>query len=333
MHQAGSVENGVLVGHHDHLFLAGGAHDVLSYVQGRAHAPDVSFRNFEANILSRKRIAERHGIPYKHVVYPDKQSVMIDAFPVEDPICLGELYLSRCDPIRHLTIYPRDLLRKQSEGCFLHTDTHLSDRGGILVAGAIVKELTGIDYCQITEQTLSAVSQQREHCGDLGSKLTPHFSVPELFLSRGWGARVISNKLMRNDGIVDIWISPAALTSDRLLIFGDSFGRDLARIASLFFQETVFLRTPFFYPEMMAQIAPTHLLTQNVERYLTYVRHDADRPAFHMYPYFSPTARAEPDAEFGEIFSAQLSYGRKPYKQYRAKYFGDSLARGLRSPT
>ena len=43
------------------------------------------------------------------------------------------------------------------------------------------------------------------------------------------------------------------MTENRLLLFGDSFGRHCLAALSLFFREILFIRTRFFHPEIVAQ--------------------------------------------------------------------------------
>ena len=56
---------------------------------------------------------------------------------------------------------------------------------------------------------------------------------------------------------------------------------------SYYFTEILFLRTPFFHPEIFEQVTPDILITQNVERYLASCQPDEVRPSFFMYPYLT----------------------------------------------
>src|SRR5262249_32802344 len=127
-----------------------------------------------------------------------------------------------------------------------------------------------------------------------------------------------------NNGIIDIIFRNEPYYQKRLLVFGDSFGRGLAAVLSHFFSETIFLRTPFFHREIFEQIGPDYVITQNVERYLSFCQADDMRPSFFMYPYLGKGVYA-PTREFCEAFSAVLSYPRRPYLE-----FADSMKRALR---
>ncbi len=323
MTEAWQIENGVLIGGGGHLFLAHGAHDVLAFAQGHRKVDPVSFQNFDANIAARRDLAGRIGARYLHVIYPDKHSVLTDLLPLAAFSRLGEMYLEKCPAARESCDYPLEVLRTLAESSFLRTDTHLSDAGNIVVVCALTSRLLGQSTGSSRQRLLDGITKERAHCGDLGGKLSPPRSFTECVLGSDWGAKVVSNRLARNDGIVDIWMSPAAETAGRILVFGDSFGRDMSRFLSVFFREVVFLRTPFVHPDIVDCVRPDILISQNVERYLAFVRPDEERPAFHMYPYLRPeTASIAPDREFGEIFSAILNFGRSPYDVFARRAYG-----------
>jgi hypothetical protein len=50
LREVGSIENDVLIGRNDQLFLAGGAHSVIDYVTGKRRVSDMSYDIFQNNI-------------------------------------------------------------------------------------------------------------------------------------------------------------------------------------------------------------------------------------------------------------------------------------------
>jgi len=312
----GQIENDVLIGQHGHLFLAGGRHRVLEFSSGRVVVPEGCYAIFEANLTQRAAWTASRGAEYSHLIFPEKQSVLLDSYPLPEPICLGEAYLKRCPAIADKVVYPRDLLRLHQRECFLHTDTHLSNRGTILALRDLVEKLTGSDASAFAANLLEQVCSEEDYCGDLGSKLSPPRSHPELYFSGKTTPYFFSNRLRQNHGIVDIWISFDSVSDKRLLIFGDSFGRDAARFGSFFFREIMFLRTPFYHIDIVDQFRPDFVVTENVERYLDFVQHDSERPSFHMFPFLSNSATFVPSREFAEAFSALLNFPRRPYKNF-----------------
>src|SRR5580704_2223512 len=88
-----TVHNDVLIGRNGHLFLANGGHAILEHVTGAKTVSSESIGNFWHNIAKRREHAVGLGTEYLHVVYPDKQTVLKEFFPIDNPISLGELYL------------------------------------------------------------------------------------------------------------------------------------------------------------------------------------------------------------------------------------------------
>ena len=316
----GDVTNDVLLGRDGELFLAMGGHNVIDYATRKRPADDRMVSVFRDNLLGRATYAAGHEIRYLHVICPDKQSVLIDKFITPDPFCLGEHYLrclASCDlPV----IYPLERLRAAEGRTFMKTDTHPSDYGTILTAILIAQTLLACELDREQSALLGTLRQQRDHVGDLGSKLNPAQSSREIFAQVAWKHSAFSNRLEGgNNGGINIIISPNAPFRKRLLWYGDSFGRSIVKFLSFLITETVFLRTPFFHVEFAEQFKPDLIVTQNVERYLASCISDQERPNFSMYPFFRNRS-VSPDVMFAETFSALMSYGRPPYDRI-SRYF------------
>jgi hypothetical protein len=316
--EIGSIENGVLIGHHDELFLAAGAHSILDFALGKADVAAASYSAFKQNISQREAWARNRGAGYLHVIFPDKQSVCREAFPFDDPVCLGEKYLRQSSELADFIFYPLELLRHRKVSPYFRVDTHLTDEGMIAVAIQLVNKLLGTDVANYEGYLLERISGRHRSSGDLGSKLTPMHFENRVNIEMDWKARNFSNGVSTNNGLVDVWVSPMSLFEKRLLIFGDSFGRGISKLLTFFFRDVLFARSPFFHVDIVDQMRPDYIVSENVERYLSNVIPDRERPSFHMLPYLSGLAgQTTPDAEFAQAFSAMLSYGRKPYDRFR----------------
>ncbi len=324
MRAAGTVENEVLIGEDGELFLAGGAHSVLDFVTGRKEVPDASITALAAVIRQRAETCARLGIRYRHLIFPDKQSVLTEQLPIADPICLGEVYLRRGLGAMTEVMYPRDLLRSASVATYQRTDTHATDYGAIRVAAQFVEAVTGEPQQRAISALDALLTERREVSGDLGSKLAPPVASTETFLRVSWPVHRFTNGFAGgNNGIVDLFVTPEPAYRQRLLILGDSFGRTLAKVMSYFFAEVAFLRTPFFHVDIVRQMRPDVLMTQNVERYLSHVRSDEAAPCFFMFPYLARSGTPyAPSREFAEAFSAMLSYPRRPYREFMRGLLG-----------
>ena len=318
MTNPGDLENGVLVGYEGYLFLAGGAHRILEVISGQKHIEAESLHNFRANILARRDLAADRK--FIHIVFPDKQSVVREHFPIANPLSLGEMYLGHFPELSEIVFFPLNLLRKHADHVYLKTDTHLSDYGILLTLAGLIERILSEPQCQHLAALKEKLTTERLVSGDLGSKLGTPVSSKEKFVAVDWPLRSFHNDLQRNDGIVDIYFSKKALYPLRVLCFGDSFGRSFSRLASYFFSEITFLRTRYFHEEIVDQIQPDIILSENVERYLDFCTSDEERPSFFMLPYL--TAKGyNPSAGFAEAFSAVLSYPRLSYRRFVEKLF------------
>ncbi len=314
MREPGTVERGVLFGRNDVLFLAEGAHRVLDFLLGVRRVPRESLDNFAANLAERAAKAATGGAKFLHLVFPDKQSVLVDDCPIREPFYLGAFYMDH-DLSPH-AFYPRQELIAAGRGTYLQTDTHASDRGIIAVTAAVVERLTGLSQTEARERLLGMAWHEDQRTGDMGGRFDPALSETRQWIQRSWINKWLHNNVIGgNNGIVDLLFNRDAVYPKRLLVFGDSFARDLSGFFCYFFKEVVFLRTPYFHDDIFDQIQPDYVVTENVERYLSFCYPDNLRPSFFTYPYLDNHQYA-PSQEFAQAFSAVLSYGRPPYFDY-----------------
>jgi hypothetical protein len=322
MQEPGQIENGVLFGTNEYLFLSHGGHFVLDYAIGVRQVPTESFGAFEYNVASRFEYTKQRGIKYLHLINPDKQSVMSNYFPYSAPICLGDLYLQNCPSVADLVYYPKDFLQRcyaRGTQTFLKTDTHLTNAGSIAISASILERLQQSGALEFRDELMNAKSTTDDYVGDLGGKLTPRRIEQKVTFRADREQYFLHNGVVGgNNGIVDIYFTKRARSNAKLLIFGDSFGRELCKFLSLFYFQSVFLRTPYFHGEIIDAMQPDIVITQNVERYLDYCSSDDNRPLFIMYPHLSKL-QYSPSLQFAEAFSALCSYGRAPYTTYLAK--------------
>ena len=275
---------------------------------------------FEANILARARVCTEQGAAYRHVIFPDKQSVVRDRFPYADPVCLGSLYEQHCTHASAHLLNLTRTLRQHAGDCYKKLDTHLSDHGMAVAAGTVLAVLTGENGAAASAALHATPTKLQTMPGDLGGKLTPKLCGVERTIEANWPLKFFSNGVgFGNDGQADIYISPRSLLPGRLLWFGDSFGRGCVRLLSLFFREILFLRTRFFHDEMFRQFRPGYVVTQNVERYLDAVAPDEEAPPFLLYPALKGLEQT-PTPDFARAMAALLSYPRGPYRTFMAGF-------------
>lgn len=299
-------------------FLIGGNHSVLKYATGELKPSERSLGAFRSNIVARLGLAQSVRAAYAHVIFPDKQSVLSEAFPYQPVRRLGELYRSSMPAgLRSSVIYPADALRQTTEPSFLPLDTHLTDHGSLEVV-RLVLEALGVDALSTLDHVKTQISRLQRWSGDLGNKFTPPLVQEAKVLDPDWSVTELSSPGGFNDGMVDILLNPGAAKDATLLLFGDSFFRMMLKHLSAVFSKVIHLRSRFVHPEMVSLIAPDYVLTGNAERYLSDVQPDSEAHAFFLYPLLrSSEAPMVPDAEFLAAWRAVTS----PRSVFAATYF------------
>jgi hypothetical protein len=314
------VHDDVLLTQNGTAFLIGGNHSVLKYIKRELKPTAESLNNFHDNISKRAALSAGLGIPYQHVIFPDKQSVLQDEFPIPNTCRLADEYiLGALAPIElssHI-LYPADQLASATYPTYLKLDTHLSDHGSLLVFSLILKRL-GVDVPDIIKHLSARIIDTKTTCGDLGSKFSPPLKQVSTSLSPDWAYTVHSSQSGYNNGQVDIYMASSAPVSGRILIFGDSFFRLMLPFFSRVFQQTVFLRSPFLHPEMIEFIKPNYLLTGNAERYLANVTSDNNASPFFLYSLFNCSGNKE-DRSFLNTYRSILTPELESSKSFTNK--------------
>lgn len=311
------IEGDALLTKDNIAFLVGGNHSVLQYVTGKLAPTPTSLATFAGNLAERASIARGQGIPYLHVIFPDKQSVMTEAFPIGPVHRLGDAYLAPLDPgLRPYVLYPADRLRDEQRAPFLPLDTHMTDHGSLAVLRMMLSA-TGFQADESLARVERRIVKAQRWAGDLGAKFTPRLFQDGVVLDPDWPVTAFRNSSGFNDGLVDILISPEAAHDRTVLLFGDSFFRMMLQHLSMVFTRVICLRTRFLHPEMVTLIRPDVIYTGNAERYLSNVTADSEAQAFALYPHL----RAATDLAMPPEFLAAWRAVTAPRSVHSQRFF------------
>jgi hypothetical protein len=202
-------------------------------------------------------------------------------------------------------LYPIAGLRK-AQG-YHRTDTHLDVAGQVAVVEELLTPLLPeSDLAAYRRTVTERQSPPKPYVGDLGVKFDPPISelTPKLNPDKTY---ILSGNGMQggNDGLMLIARNSTAPRNERVLLFADSYFRQLIVHLSLTFQDVVFCRTRFFHTEMLNAVRPSFVFCGLAERYLSRVTLDQERPHFLSYPYLlgRPT---NPDTNFQELFADNI---------------------------
>lgn len=323
-HESYTIHNDVLLTDSGVAFLIGGNHSVLNYITEKTKPSSNSFNNFAKNISRRAHIAHLCKAKYLHVIFPDKQSILRSEFPINNTIRLGDKYLQHMgvNPLINFVLYPSATLQRNHKNeVYQKLDTHLTDHGSLLVLRDILQKLDE-PAGEALDELEKLITLKKKNNGDLGAKFTPNLFQESIHLKSNWNYQYFSSNGSFNNGQIDIYLSPDAAISKKILIFGDSFYRLMLKQFSKIFKEVIFLRTPYLHNEMIELIIPDIILTGNSERYLAEVASDLDAPAFQLYAY-THNAVSKPSFIFINSFGAVTSPNAAASKIFIKNIFDD----------
>lgn len=306
----------IVVGRSGYLYLAGGRHSVLDYITGRKSPVSVSFENFRSNLKQRESFCKSRNIRFRHIIFPDKQSVETSNFPLAAYSCLGDRYVEKCIDLTHLLIYPR---KELGFGSFHKKDTHMSDGGYCNLTALLLLHLgfEGEVCKKIQHELTSCLNKHVKYSGDLGSKMIPEEFDIKNDIEPDWKFVHVKNNLgVSNDGLAELYFNENALTEMRVMIFGDSFSRLHSLFLSRCFKEVVFFRSRYFHEDLVEMGKPDLVITGNAERYLGTVERDDLAPNFFLYPLLKGIGHA-PDQEYAIAMNAFLSFGKPEYRKFK----------------
>lgn len=314
-------ELNVVIGKDDYLFMYAGGHNLHFYYTGQLQPAQDAIGRFLKNISERARYCSQANLPYFHILYPNKQTSLAGHYPAKGASIIPYFTADMAPeiPIIDLT-NPIDAL---GVGAWLKTDTHLSRLGESMTAAKIVAEVTGCSSYEHDYGELLSKPYTRSRRGDLSLMLEDHGvnrQEQETLYHPHWIQHQYNNTLPGgNNGLIDIYINQNALRNERILLFGDSFGRGSASCLTFYFEHVMFCRTPYMHPEIIDAFMPTIVCTQSIERYLPDTPPDSSRPNFLLFPLLERHAtKYEGSTEFFKALNAELSYPRPPFMNFMA---------------
>lgn len=256
-----------LAGRMGQLFLGGDSNDSIgqftesrSLTERNAAGWSNTFRQFPG-------WRKIHGLArLSLLIAPAKEEILREYYPLPRGArtILDDFVTRFRDPA---PILPKWELWNRRDLAWSRTDTHWTDYGAAIAAAAVLKAWglpsTGPD------SGLPETWRLRQRIGDLGSKVQPQVASHELTFLPEVPARLVFDNGVTNQGNIRLYRHPQAPQPGRLLIFGDSFGTNLAEAFSGVFAEVAYAYQPAgFDPELVAAVRPDHVLLQITQRFL-----------------------------------------------------------------
>ncbi len=306
------ITNNVLVGKDGWLFLHQGGHNQFAYLLGEKIVEEESIDNFSNNIKNRVSFCKARKIQYKHIVFPSKPLIkrkfLPEKFNVIESLYEKSYLPSLSTESVEAVWYLKDFLKKEEEtySTFLKYDTHMTDRANFSIASALA---TFAGVSELNENFYT--SMFKVFRGDLSRLLDSEMLTSEETLKLNLKHPMIyevGNRefLEGNSNKVFISHSFDADNKLRLLIFGDSFFKDLLKFLKPYFKDILFIRSSHIENDIVELYQPDIIFTGNAERYFSEVTLDSSRKGFLCQLYGNPNYH--PSLEYLEALRANLSY-------------------------
>jgi hypothetical protein len=191
------------------------------------------------------------------LIAPAKEEILREYYPfARAPRTLLDDYVTRFKdkPV----IFPKWELWNRRQYTYCNTDTHWTDYGATVAAGTVLKTWGLPDAFNILRSF-----------GDLGLKTEPTSSSFELIFPPGTRPQPVFDNGVTNQGCIRIWHTPDAPNPGSLMIFGDSFGPNLAETLAAVFRDVSYAYQPAgFDPELVTILRPTNVLLQITQRFI-----------------------------------------------------------------
>lgn len=328
-YEAGEVENNVLIGLDNYLFLFDGAQKSFAYSTGERRLSSSSILHFSTNIERRYCFLKERNISYLHLIYPSKEVVLTEKVPKPWGNRIQSLFLrgfgSLNPSIEKITIYPNNLLveKNLNQPVFRVLDTHMTDFGTFVVTQNVLKKW-GLQY----DMSNFFAIYEEQRGGDLAVMLALKETVFEAVFKPKFKYISFDNRssLPGNRDNICIVNNPKSLTDKRLLIFGDSFIKYALPFFAPVFRDIVYVRSASFQSDMIELMAPDFVISSNAERYLCRVEPDANsRPS--LFKHYG-NSEYTPPSEFLEAYAAQFSWRhhRSVYDKWSRKILSGFLS-------
>jgi hypothetical protein len=252
-----------LLGRMGQLFLTGDTNDSVGQFTRSASLSDASVKGWTDAFAKFPRWQEEFDLAQiSLLIAPAKEEVLREYYPFRRAqATVFDDFLKRFadQPV----IMPRWELWNRRQLSYSNTDTHWTDFGATVAAQTVLKRW-GIAY-----DALPAQFTVEQKIGDLGIKLDPPVSSFELTFSENMAERLLFDNGVINQGCVRVYRHSSAPFPGKILIFGDSFGTNLAEAMSYIFQEVVYAYQPAGVdPELVDIVGPTHMLLQITQRFV-----------------------------------------------------------------
>ncbi len=279
-----NIQNGVICGLSDWLYLQGGSNSLMDYHTGAKQLSEEEIESWRKTLQYRHEWHQARNIKYLQVFAPNKICVYPEFYPEELTLVGDRPIVQLIKDCGYLFTYQLDYLlnHKQSYKIYHETDTHWNGIGAFFAYQQIMK-LMEKKYSQQSLSFDCLKLFKKEMVGDLGNRFFPpkshvaHMAKVSCSRSQKKFDNGVSNR-----GTVRKFINNGNCIG-KLLIFGDSFTTSLVRFLAESFKEVIFIHAAFVDFDYIETEKPDLVMNHTIERFIVRVPDDFNSPHVDEY--------------------------------------------------
>lgn len=291
-------------GREGHLFLDNDTNRSVDQFTGRLLLDDAQ-RDLWRSYMHAAAALQADGCVFRLLVAPVKEEVFSDLYPhPRAPTTALDQVLEACRG--PLLVFPLDALREKRDDAYSTVDTHWSDYGARVAAGAYLSSIGLADAAA----AMPAAFVARQVYGDLGGKVEGGQAGVFQSLEKAYRFSQPSfDNGIGNHGRIWTYRNGDAPVDATLVLFGDSFSVPLAAILASVFSRLVYCYTAAgIDQEVLALERPRYVLAQLNQRFAI----NAPRAGASVFRQVADKLKALPAAERERIRQRMLEESAEP---------------------
>lgn len=279
-----NIQNGVICGLSDWLYLQGGSNHLMDYHTGVKQLSEDEIESWSKTLQYRHEWHQARNINYMHVFAPNKICVYPEFYPEKLTLVGDRPIVQLIKNCGELFLYQLDYLltKKKIYELYHKTDTHWNKIGAFFAYEQIMN-LLDRQYNQHCLSLKNIKFFKKSVNGDLGTRFVPpKTSISDVIkVIEPKAYKVFDNGVANRGNIVKF--KSDENTNGKLLIFGDSFTKQLLSFFSESFKEVVFVHAAFIDFDYVQSEKPDIVLSHIIERFIIKIPDDMNSPKAEEY--------------------------------------------------
>lgn len=260
---------GVICGVGGWLFLDNDTNRSVDQFQGKSLLPQPVLDGWQIYLDEVSKEAAQLNVMWKILVAPAKEEVFPDFYPHERGVITPIDQFLRKFSETNKVIFPLAALLESRDLTYYTVDTHWSDFGAYVAASEVLENYGLAELRSKLSTSYKIVSSQ----GDLGSKMLPPRTSGRLVATfENCSVKKVFDNGLLNTGKIWIYENVKAAVNETLIIFGDSFSLNMAKLLAKVFGRVVYTHTVAKWDqEIVLAERAKYVLLQTNQRFLVSV--------------------------------------------------------------